>query len=220
VDFYLIQLPKEKIVLYSEGEELYPLPPSETDKGTPVDRLLGKLEKEGTRFWLTVRKIIITARETYYRLENRIDPQERIIKRFNFARHCLFFCSVSAGEKMAEEFLHRWLLYQRNKHAVWLLIDGVMALVALAFTPILVPLPGPNFFLYYPLLRTLSHYRAYWAARRILQNSKAEFRTLDALDSIEEILRQPLAYRDEEQMEILSRNLKLEGLPAFVKRWA
>ncbi len=219
MDFYLIRLPKEKIVLYSEGEELYHLPPGEADRGTPVDRLLGKLQEKGTRFWLMVRRIILTARETYYKLENRIDPQERIIKRFNFARHSLFFCSGSVGEKTAAEFLRRWLLYQRNKHAVWLLMDGVVALVALALSPVLVPLPGPNVFLYYPLLRTLSHYRAYWAARRVLQHTKSEFRSLGALDSIEEILRQPPAYRDEEQMEILSRNLKLDGLPAFVKRW-
>ncbi len=185
-----------------------------------MDRLLGKLEEKETWFWLTLRKIIITARETYYKLENRIDPQERIIKRFNFARHCLFFCSGSTGEKTAEEQLRRLLNDQRNKHATWLVIDAVVSLLALALTPFLMPLPGPNLFFYYPLLRTLSHYRACWAARRMLQSSKAEFRTLDALDSIEEILRQPHAYRDEEQMEILSRNLKLDGLPAFVKRWA
>jgi hypothetical protein len=219
VDFYLIRLPKDKILLYSEGEELYRLPPEEVDQGTPVDRFLEKLEKKGTRFWTMVRKIILVTRSTYYTLENRIDPQERVIKRFHYARHGFFFCSNSMGTETAEELLRRLMQSQRNKHMVWLGIDAGISLIAIVLTPILMPLPGPNVFFYYPLLRTLSHYHAFSAARKFLRAVKTEFHSLGVLDSIEEILRQPSAYRDEEQLEILARNMKLEGLPTFVKRW-
>jgi hypothetical protein len=220
VDFYLIELPNKKAVLYSEGEDLHPHPANDMDKGSPVDRLIMGLDEKGTRFSLILKRIIISVVHAYHAMENRIDPQEQVLKRLNYARHSVFFHATQWTQDQAVQILKKLFTVCRKKHLIWVAIDGFITMITILLTPVLMPLPGPNVFFYYPLLRTISHYRACRAAHRTINLSGMKLLPLKVLDSIEEVLRQPSPYRDEEQLEILARNLKLEGLPTFLRRWS
>lgn len=105
----------------------------------------------------------------YMRLEDRIDPVERMLKAMAFARE---FVVYSANP---DDF-YRVLRRQRWKHVFWFSIDFVITGVVIIFTPILAPIPGPNVFLYYPFLRLLSHYGAIRGALHAMKSRNVEFK--------------------------------------------
>jgi hypothetical protein len=184
-----------------------------------LDCFLERLEKRKTKSTRLLRSLIVGVRDGYFKLENTIDPQERSVKRFRHARSIQLYHSPQIEPERAADQLKAFLMAQKIKHAVWFLVDSGLTLIAVLLTPILMPLPGPNVFFYYPLLRTLSHYRSFQSARHGLRLTGTECSGLAVLASLEELLQTPPAHRDEEQLEIIARNLQLEGLPTFLKRY-
>ncbi len=106
----------------------------------------------------------------YRRLEDKIDPGERVLKAMAATNRFVVHTLVQ------EEF-YRALRRQWWKHVLWFTIDLLIAAVAIVFTPFLAPIPGPNIFLYYPLLRALSHQRAIRGASSGLRSVDIEFRS-------------------------------------------
>jgi hypothetical protein len=95
-------------------------------------------------------------------------------------------------------------------------VDLVISAVAIVFTPILAPIPGPNVVLYFPLLRMLSHYRAIRGAGSGLRSIEIEFKCLPDLVGLEENLRTPPF--DRQAVLALAEGLKIRGLEQFLER--
>lgn len=137
-----------------------------------IVRWLGRVFRAGHRF--------------YQRLEDRIDPLERMLKALNGSGRLHVLHADHA--KPRDEFCDL-LRGQIVKHGAWFLVDAGLTVVAVAFSPFLVPIPGPNVILYYPALRLLSHYRALTGARSALNDSTVDFKGCPALDKLEYSLR-------------------------------
>jgi hypothetical protein len=95
-----------------------------------------------------------------------------------------------------------------------------VSVVALVLTPVLVPLPGPNLFLYYPGLRTISHYLARKGALHGLRLQEKKWSTLPEIAEIEAILSQKLSTNESGTIEEIARRLNLERLPHFLQRYS
>ena len=130
--------------------------------------------------WLTSRQNrlavwigrgIRSLHDYYVRLEDKIDPEERVLKAMAATDEFVVHTKVPA------EF-YRVLRRHRRKHVFWFSIDFLITGVVIVFTPFLAPIPGPNIFLYYPFLRLLSHYRAILGASSGLRSSHIEFKDL------------------------------------------
>jgi hypothetical protein len=220
VDFYLIRTPKKKWLFYSEGERVDPADSTRVlvEDANYLDRFLACLEKKETRSAKLLHRLIVGVRDGYFKLESAIDPLERIVKRFRHARQLLLSYPPQLKEQEASAALKVFLMAQRNKHTIWMTIDALVTLLAIPLTPILMPLPGPNVLFYYPLLRTFSHYFSRQAAQHGMR-LEISAQPLQALANIEELLKTVADDSDDEQLEIVARNLKLEGLPAFLKKY-
>jgi len=107
----------------------------------------------------------------YVRLEDKIDPEERVLKAMAATDKFVVHVKVPA------EF-YRVLRRHRRRHVFWFSVDFLITGVVSVFTPFLAPIPGPNIFLYYPFLRLLSHHRAILGASSGLRSSDIEFKDL------------------------------------------
>jgi Mitochondrial K+-H+ exchange-related len=222
MDFYLLQLRKRSPVLYTEGERISPSTYTElhSDYSNPVDRFLDKLAKKESRAAQFLRRLIIVVRDAYYKLEDKIDPMERVFKRLRHAPNLTLFYSHRSSQETAARTFEALLVRQRRKHAVWVGVDGILAVVALVLTPILVPIPGPNLFLYYPGLRMISHYLARKGATRGLELEERNWVALPEIAELEAILNgEPSAVEPGKIVEIAGR-LRLERLPDFLARYS
>ena len=106
----------------------------------------------------------------YLKLEEKLDPIERVLKAMTTTNQFVVHTQSS------EEF-YRVLRRHRLKHVLWFSTDLVITSFVIVLTPLLAPLPGPNVFFYYPVLRLLSHYRAIQGASSGLRADNIEFKT-------------------------------------------
>ena len=99
------------------------------------------------RFVAWVGRVINTGHEYYLRLEDRIDPTERVLKAMSRSAHMIVhhpsWIDAQARTRF-ESILHR----QRMKHIGWFSIDLLVSAVVVVLTPFLAPIPGPNVFFY------------------------------------------------------------------------
>jgi hypothetical protein len=160
--------------------------------------------------------ILKTGHEYYLRLEDRIDPGERVLKTMASAERFAIYYAPPMDQADVSSRLRHILRRQRFKHLFWFIIDLIISSVAIAFTPILAPIPGPNIILYFPLLRMLSHYRAVRGASAGLRSAEIEFKCLPDLVGLEENLRTPSV--DRRVMRELAEGLKIRGLEQFLER--
>jgi hypothetical protein len=102
-----------------------------------------------------------------------------------------------------------------------MVLDSLVSVVALVLTPVLVPLPGPNLFLYYPGLRTISHYLARKGTLHGLRLQEKKWSTLPEIAEIEAILSQEAGSTNESgTIEEIARRLNLQRLPHFLQRYS
>jgi len=155
------------------------VPPETLGTAESSDRVRHGIE------WLTSRQNRLAAwigrgirsiHDYYVRLEDKIDPEERVLKAMAVTDEFVVHTKVPA------EF-YRVLRRHRRKHVFWFLIDFLITGVVIVFTPFLAPIPGPNIFLYYPFLRLLSHYRAILGASSGLRSSHIEFKDLPQVNA-------------------------------------
>jgi K+-H+ exchange-related protein len=222
MDFYLFQVPKDSPVLYTEGERINPSTYAELrrDYNNPVDGILNKLAGKKGRWAQFLRKLIIAVRDAYYSVEEKIDPMERVFKRLRHAPNVTLVHSPQASTQTVAKTLEALLVRHRRKHTFWMGVDGFLAVIALALSPILVPIPGPNLFLYYPGLRMISHYLARKGAIRGLKLSERYYVALPEIAEIEVILDQSSSSVDSGKIGEIASRLKLEKLPHFLTRYS
>src|SRR5215475_8850742 len=137
--------------------------------GDPVRRLVDWCACRQNRLAAWIGRGARSIHDYYLRLEDRIDPAERVLKAMASADEFVVHGGVPAD-------FYRLLRRFAWKHAIWFSVDLLVSAVVIIFTPFLAPLPGPNVFLYYPLLRLLSHYRAIRGTLVGMRSDNIEFR--------------------------------------------
>jgi K+-H+ exchange-related protein len=185
LDLYFIPTRNKGYVLFGPPEILKAF---ESDSNDRVLRFIGWFVRHPNRLLAWVGRVLRAGHGYYVRLEDRIDPGERVLKGMASAeRFVVHFLRNQNGGQIGREF-ERVLKRQRLKHIFWFSVDLVFCAVVLVFTPFLAPIPGPNVFFYYPFLRLLSHYRAIHGATSGLRSSAIEFKSLPELRGLEENL--------------------------------
>jgi len=161
----------------------------EVESGDRIRKSIDWLKGRPNRLVGWVGRMLGTAHGHYARLEDRIDPMERVLKAIGVSAALTVHYPEILEENQARATLREILRKQRIKHLFWLAVDSVITIIVLALTPILMPIPGPNVFFYYPALRLLSHHRARRGATAAVGPMPVQFKSLRDFASVEENLR-------------------------------
>ena len=181
LDLCLIPTRRGRYVLYSRPEVLEIL---ESESGHRIRHFIAWFIRHHNPVLAWLGRVLNSSYNYYVRLEDRIDPQERVLKAMAMAgRFVVHFIRKDEAGSIGAEF-QAVLKRQRAKHVFWFVIDVVVSGVVLVFTPVLAPIPGPNVMFYYPLLRLLSHYRAIRGTSIGLRYDGLEFKSLPGLSSL------------------------------------
>jgi K+-H+ exchange-related protein len=180
LDLYLVKGNSNRYVLFSSPEALHYV---EDQSGDYVQQFLQWFMHRRLRIAAWMGRVMNAGHEYYLKLEDKIDPQERVLKAMASVEHLTVYHSSTADAQIRSKF-EGLLKRQRMKHTFWFVVDVVIT----PFTLLLVPIPGPNVVLYYPLLRLLSHYRAMTGATKGLRSRHLEFKSLPDLSGLEDNL--------------------------------
>jgi hypothetical protein len=213
LDLYLIATRGNRYVIFSPTDIVEQC---EAESGDRIHRFLGWVMSRRNRVIAWVGRVLKAGHEYYMRLEDRIDPMERVLKAIACSTELNLYYSQSADETVIRSRFVSMLRKQRIKHMFWLCIDSVIGSIVVLFTPILAPIPGPNVFFYYPALRVLSHYRALRGATQALVSMPIEFRSLPDLAGLEENLRTPRF--DRATIRLFAERMQIRGLDRFLER--
>lgn len=176
LDLYLIPSRTGKFLLFSPSDALAALESESTDR---LRQFIGWVSRRRNRFFSWIGRGLRSLHEYYVRLEDKIDPIERVLKAMGATNGYIVH-----GRDRSE--FQRVLRRQRWKHIFWFSLDFLITGVVILFTPILAPIPGPNLFFYYPFLRLLSHYRAILGATAGLNSIDIQFKDLPEMSGLED----------------------------------
>ena len=208
IELYMIRTPRYRPALFVPRQALNMCATTDSDR---VRKFIRRMMRNRYAIIRWVGRVTRLGHHYYQRLEDRIDPLERMIKALNCPRSV----QVRHAPRPDPGSEFRDLLRgQVVKHSAWLVVDGALTTVAVMFFWVLVPIPGPNIFFYYPALRLASHYRAMTGARRALNDIKIVFEAIPELGRLEADLRSPT--RDVGVDAVLEMNI--EGLDLFLRR--
>jgi len=213
LDLYLIATRNNRYILFSPLDAVAVV---EEESGDRIVKFIAWFERHHNRAIAWFGRVLSKGHEYYRKMEDRIDPGERVLKAMAFSERFVVYHgperdSVSPGDRF-RSILKR----QRFKQIFWFVIDLLISSVAILFTPILVPIPGPNVFLYFPVLRMLSHYRGIRGTNSGLRSTEIEFKCLPDLVRLEENLRTPAF--DRRAVFTMAEGLKIRGLEQFLER--
>lgn len=181
LNLYLIPTRRGRYVLYSRPDVLERL---ESESGHRLRHFILWIMRHRNRLVAWVGRVLNAGYNYYVRLEDRIDPQERVLKAMAIAgRFVVHFIRKDDAGSIGVEF-QAVLKRQRVKHILWFVVDLIVSGVVLLFTPVLAPIPGPNVVFYYPFLRLLSHYSAIRGTTIGVRYDGLEFKSLPGLSSL------------------------------------
>lgn len=210
-ELFLIQTRPSRTILYLAPATLGAC---EAMDGDHIRNFINRLVGSQNAVIRWIGRVTRTGHSYYQKLEDKIDPLERMIKAIN-RPHSLIVRHSSGTD--AEKRFRDLLRWQKRKHLAWLMIDGTITAVAALLAPFLVPIPGPNLFFYYPVLRLLSHYRAVTGASRGLNGIRVTFEQSPDLTALEANLR---AAGGRSAMGEAAAGMNVQGLGRFLERMA
>jgi hypothetical protein len=213
LDLYLIAARQDRYILFSPVDAVEQCETASSDR---VRRSIAWLMHRKNRLVAWIGRTLNAAHGYYVRLEDRIDPVERVFKAVACSGELTVHHASTVDPGRIRSHFQGVLRRGRLKHAVWLSVDAVISGIVIAFTPILAPIPGPNIFLYYPVLRLLSHLRALRGAASALRSSKVQFKSLPDLSGLEENLQ--TRRFDRGRIGAAVRSLNISGLDRFLER--
>jgi hypothetical protein len=164
LELYVVARPNGRLILFSPPEIL-----KSFDSSDRVRQAIDWFARRQNRVTAWIGRKIQSLHDYYLKLEEKIDPSERVLKAMAATNRFVVYTNGPAG-------FYRVLRRQLWKHVFWFSIDLVLTGVVVVFTPFLAPIPGPNVFLYYPFLRLLSHYRALRGATAGLHSTELRFK--------------------------------------------
>ena len=213
LELYLIAAGNKRFVLFS------PLNIVEGIEEESEDRIVKGIAwfmRHRNRVIAWLGRVFKAAHDYYVKLEDRIDPGERVLKAMASAEGFVIYHGPTQDSRDASSQFRMLLRRRRIRQSFWFVVDLIISTVAILFTPILAPIPGPNIVLYFPLLRMLSHYRAIRGTSSGLRSVDIEFKCLPDLVGLEENLRTPPF--DRRVVLALAEGLKIRGLEQFLER--
>ena len=213
LDLYLIAARHKRFVLFSPLDIVEVFEEESDDR---VVRMITWFMRHRNRVIAWVGRVLKAAHECYVRLEDRIDPGERVLKAMASTEHFVVYHGPPQDSSDVSSQFRSVLKRRRFRQTFWFIVDLILSAVAIVFTPILAPIPGPNIVLYFPVLRMLSHYRAIRGANSGLRSIKIEFKCLPDLVGLEENLRTPPF--DRQVVLAMAEGLKIRGLEQFLER--
>jgi hypothetical protein len=213
LDLYLIEARNRRFVLFSP---LNIVEGMEEESGDRIVKGIAWFMRHPNRVVAWVGRVLKAAHEYYIKLEDRIDPGERVLKVMAAAEGFVVYHGPAHDSAAASSQFRSLLRRRRIRQLFWFIVDLIISAVAIVFTPILAPIPGPNVVLYFPLLRMLSHYRAMRGASSGLHSVQIEFKCLPGLVGLEENLRTPSF--DRRAVLAMAEGLKIRGLEQFLER--
>lgn len=178
VDLYVIPIAARRYTLFSTPDALAALEAASTDH---LRQFIEWFSNRPNRLLAWMGRGIRSVHDYYLKLEDKIDPVERVLKAIASADRFIVYTGDPAR-------FRRVLKRHRRKHIFWFSVDLLLTVVVIALTPILAPIPGPNLFFYYPFLRLLSHYRAIRGALSGLKSSDIQYKDLPELSGLEDNL--------------------------------
>jgi len=213
LDLYLIATRKGRSILFSPPHAIAEFEEESKDR---IGQTIEWFKRHRSRVLAWVGRILERGYEYYSKLEDRIDPGERVLKAMVAVEEFVVYHGLP-HDSVDPKTRYRTILRRlRFKHSIWFGVDLAVSLVALVFTPILAPIPGPNFFLYFPMLRMLSHFRGMRGANCGLHSEKIEFKYFPDLAGLEENLRTPPL--DRRTILAMAEGLNIHGLERFLER--
>lgn len=190
-----VETPDDIVVVYMVGTRRYRpalfLPPESIEiclrgKRDQIRGVIRRMMLHRNRLIRWIGRVFRAGHRFYQKLEDRIDPLERMLKALNGPSTLRVLYGSS---RQARDDFRDMLRGQVVRHMAWVVTDAALTVVAVAFSPFLVPIPGPNVILYYPALRVVSHYRAMSGARKALNDSELVFEAREELEQLERRLR-------------------------------
>jgi hypothetical protein len=209
VALYMFRTRRHRVMLFLPPESYERCVAGQRDS---IRRAIRRMMLHGNAVVRWFGRIGRVVHKYYQKLEDRIDPLERMIKALNCSER---FVVLHAPARNPRKQFRDLLRGQLIKHGIWITIDGAIAVVCLAFFWVLAPLPGPNVFLYYPALRSISHYRAILGIRRT-QKGEITFREVTELEALESHLR--AGNKADKACE--TAGVRVNGLNAFLQKIA
>ena len=207
VELYMIRTPRHRPALFLPRSSLELCAATESNR---FRRFIRRMMRNRNFLIRWVGRVTRGGYRYYQKLEDRIDPLERMIKALNCPRSLRILHAPSSNpESQFRDLLRAQII----KHTAWLIVDGALTTVTAMFFWVLVPIPGPNVLFYYPALRLASHYRAMTGAKRALNTVEIRFDALSNLAHVEEDLRKQSIGTHEDDV-----SAGIEGLEAFLKR--
>jgi len=207
IDLYLVRTARGAAVLFLTRRALASYTASEKDRFL---RFIRRMMRSGNSLVRWVGRVSRMGHRYYQKLEDRIDPLERMVKALNYPGPLqVWHAPGHAGSIELGDFL-RW---QATKHLSWIVIDGFVTAVAIVLAPFTAPIPGPNVIFFYPFLRLLSHIQAFRGARRAQRDPTISFRLLEELRWVEH----GVDLRDSQEFPDAGTE-PVEGLSEFLKR--
>ena len=120
------------------------------------------------------------------------------------------------SEAAARDLLRRTLAKDRDRHRLWLAVDGVLAAIT---GPLFFFVPGPNLVAYYFVFRAVGHYFAWQGARRGL--AAVHWRATGSVELTELGAALGLSPANRSvRVRALAECLRLQHLAAFVDKVA
>src|SRR5262249_24415774 len=136
---YLIPTKRGQHTLFSRPEDIAAIEVDSTDR---VRQFIHWISNHRNRVLSWIGCGIRSLHKYYVRLEDKIHPNERVLKAMASVKDFVVYTSN-------REAFRTVLKRQRWKHTFWFSIDFVLTGIVILFTPILAPIPGPNLFFYY-----------------------------------------------------------------------
>jgi hypothetical protein len=151
--------------------------------------------------------------QIYKKLEARFPLHERLCTALLTAEEVRIYYSTGNSLYQAAHVFEHYLHHQRSQERFWMMMN--LALCGLG--GLLMPLPGPNLFFYYPAARTFSHFRAWKGARR---GGKMQLNYLpsEQLKDFEHRITLRSARNRSDIISEMSQALDLPGLTDFLKK--
>ncbi len=133
---------------------------------------------EDSNRWQRIKGVTL---QTYHRLKEKLNYHENLCSQLRHASELHVYHPSSWDPAEVPERLRLFFKSRYRKHGRWLCADAVLAFLGIFFTPI----PGPNFFFYYPAARTLGHYLARRGAKQALGPHQIFFQEEPLIDQVQ-----------------------------------
>lgn len=174
-----------------------------------------ELEKEessdqGPSRW---KKLKLSVYSLYKKSEAKFPLKERLCASFYTTREIKIYYPAGHSLFEATKAWEHYLLKEQSRQRFWTYLDLLLS----GLGGLMMPLPGPNVFFYYPAVRTFSHYRAWKGATRGNQ-LMVTFSSNQDLQELEEALLQRDSQRRKKVTDELVGKFQLAGLPGFLEK--